>query len=113
MPDDDARDVAAERERAREDAQRALLDHPVVVLEEDERASQELPPGEPIDELLGGRAVVLDLDLVALRRRRRERENRRPRARRRRPGPASTPMSASDRVSVGFDLAPMIPFSDG
>ncbi len=26
---------------------------------------------------------------------------------------ATTPMSANDRVSVGFDFAPMIPFNDG
>ena len=36
VADDNARDVAAERRGARQDAQRTLLDHPVVVLEEDE-----------------------------------------------------------------------------
>ena len=97
----------------REHAERALLDLAVVMLEEDERASQQLPLGEPVDELLGGDAVVLDLDLVALRRRRRQREHRRARAGARPPGSASTPISASDSVSVGFDFAPMIPFSDG
>ena len=44
VADDDAGDVAAEGERLRQHAQRALLDRAVVVLEEDERAHSSFLP---------------------------------------------------------------------
>ena len=44
VADDDAGDVAAEGERLREHAERALLDRALVVLEEDERAHSSFLP---------------------------------------------------------------------
>ena len=80
VADDDPRDVTAEGECPRKDAQRALLDRAVVVLEEDEGAHRSFLAASQSTSCLRGRAVVLDLDLVALRGRRCEREHRRPRA---------------------------------
>ena len=112
VADDDAGHVPAERCRTGEHAERALLDRAFVVLEEDQRrhrsffsASQStsFSAAEPSSSILtwspfagGGCSAITLVREPAVPAR-----------------SASAPISASVSVSVGFDLAPMIPFSDG
>ena len=79
LADEDARRLAEGR-RLGQHAERALLDGAFVMLEEDQRLHEQLPLREQIHDLLGGRAVVLELQRVAARRRAAEATHLRARA---------------------------------